>query len=249
MLTYERKEKIIEILKENTTATVDSLCKKLYSSGSTIRRDLAELEADGLIMRVRGGATILSSKNSDKPLLLRVNVNRSAKEIIARQALKYIKKGSTIFFDSSSTVCFLAELLDSKLGLTIITNGIPTLSVLSEIGGFNVICTGGTIKNGSALIGSRTVKAIENYTVDYAFISCCGVSETGVITETVEENSYIKRAMISGAKVKILLCDHSKFGLHFFSSTCTTKDINLIITDKALPSELLNNLGCTVIWP
>ncbi len=248
MLSFERKAKILELLRENQSATVDYLCKKLFASGATIRRDLAELDSDGLIIRVRGGATALAGNKSDAPQILRANDNKEKKAYIAKLALRYIKYGATMFFDSSSTVGFLAEIMNEKGGNTVITNGISTLNKLSMVNGIETICTGGNVINHSALVGDIAIKTIENYCADLLFFSCCGISNNGYVTEALPTHAAVKRAMLESSKTKILLCDSTKFGKEFFCKSCLIKGIDLIITDKKPSDEFCAACNCKVIY-
>ena len=112
MLPLERQEKILEILSKRKAITVDELCSELYSSGATIRRDLAALESNRLIHRTHGGAVFIDGTANDFPLTLRESKNMLLKERIAAKALPLIHDGMTLFMDSSSTVNAVAERLN-----------------------------------------------------------------------------------------------------------------------------------------
>lgn len=233
MLFHERQRQIMTILKERKSITVGLLCSKLYTSPATVRRDLAAMEQNNLLLRVRGGAVLTPAHTKDQPHLLRKEVNTEKKEIIAKIATKYIENGSSCFFDSSSTVSFLAkEVVERKDSLTVITNGLDTLNILGMQSSFCVIMTGGTFKNGSCLLGQNAVLSTRRYYADYIFFSCCGISQSGVITEAEEDNAVIKESMLSRATKKILLCDSTKLNTKYLCQTCTLKDIDLLITDK-----------------
>ncbi len=248
MLSFERREIILDILRQKQVATVEELSKQSYSSGATVRRELAVLEADGLIMRIRGGATILNGNNNDAPLLFRAKVNIDKKIHIAKIARQFFKKGATMFWDSSSTVCCLANMIEEKSGITVITNSIPALTALGTVNGLDIISTGGHVFHNSALVGDIAVRNIDNYFADYLFFSCCSISENGHISEASEINATVKKAMLANAKIKILLCDSTKFGDKHFCKTCTCKDIDLIITEKKPSDIFIEQLNCKIIY-
>lgn len=249
MLSFERQQQILEILNQHKCVTVDFLCKQLFASSATIRRDLAEMSEKKLIVRVHGGAALLEGTNQDIPLLVRVNKHRDKKEIIAKLAMKYISDSSTIFMDSSSTVTFLAERMDSFRELSIITNGIPTMNTLNEKNGAKIFFCGGLIKNNSSVTGPAAIDFIGNYRADLFLFSCCGLSLDGGCTEADEENAAIKKQMFRNAKKRILLCDSTKFGEEFFCKVCSAENIDIIITDQKPAAEFLAICKSSLIYP
>lgn len=240
MLSYERQQQILELLKQERFVTVPYLCKKLYSSSATIRRDLQELHDVGQLRRVRGGATTIESFSEDAPFLLRTNTELEKKKSIASLALSYIKDSDILLFDSSSTVTALAKLLNGHKHLTVVTNGLVTLSVLNEHPSMKLYAIGGRIQNQSSMVGPDALSMIGQYYADKLFFSCCGLSTGAGITEANEENARIKREMLLHAKEKILLCDSTKLGKTFFSKTCEITDIDMIITDRKPDSDMIS---------
>lgn len=249
MLFQERQREIMTILKERKSATVWLLANRLFVSPATIRRDLIIMEQNNLLLRVHGGAVLPPTHSKDQPHLLRKEINTSAKESISKVALRYLENGSICFFDSSSTVSFLAKAATGrKENLTVITNGLDTLNILGEESDFSIIATGGVYKNNSCLLGHGALSSIDRYYADCVFFSCCGISAHGSITEAEEENAAVKSKMLSRATKKILLCDSSKLDTQFLSVTCGLKDIDLLITEKK--PENYNELSdlVKIVW-
>jgi DeoR/GlpR family transcriptional regulator of sugar metabolism len=246
MLSYERQNQIIDLLKENQYVTVPFLCKKLYSSSATIRRDLSDMSDKGLLTRVRGGATRIDGINHDTPLFVRSNKNREKKKIIANLALSYIKDSKTIFMDSSSTVSFLAAKLGDFHNLTIITNGIVTSNLLNEQTSAKIFLCGGLIKTNSSIVGQVAIETIQNFRGDILFFSCCGLSPEVGLTEADEDNAVVKKQMMKSAKERILLVDSTKFSEEFFCKTCNIGDVDVIITDQKPSDHFLTHLPTSV---
>ncbi len=232
MISYERQKQILEILRMRDSATIQSLCAKLYASPATIRRDLAEMERGGLIVRVRGGATLKDINTRDTPFLLRSSINTEKKEVIALLALSLIKDSSSIMMDSSTTTAVLARSLGSVRDLTIITNGLSAIAALNEFSDARVIATGGFVKNNSSLLGDCAVNTLKNYYADIAFFSCRGVDISAGVTDAEEESASFKRAMLSRTAKRVLLCDSTKFSRSYLCSVCRLEDVDIIITDK-----------------
>ena len=238
MLPLERQNKILELLIARQAASVEEICHTLYSSGATIRRDLKILESNGLIHRTHGGAVYVDGNAKDFPLTLRESENSIAKNIIAQKALPYIRDGQTLFMDASSTVCRLAERLTGFQHLRVITNGLKTANILSEIDGVDVYCTGGRLReNAKSLVGSHAIDFVSCYNADLAFFSCRGVSPEIGITESNEDEANIKLIYMKNAAHVILMCDSSKLGNQYFCKVSGLDSIWKLLTDVELSPE------------
>lgn len=238
MLPLERQNRILEILAQKRAATVDELCSTLYSSGATIRRDLKMLETTGLIRRTHGGAVYIDSNTTDFPMPLRETENPEKKELLVRRALPLIRDGLTLFLDSSSTVCHLAKHLGGYQQLRVVTNSLKTANILAELDGPEVHCTGGRLReNAMSFVGTQAIHFVQQFSADYAFISCRGIHPQAGITDADENEAEIKRMYIQNAAETVLLCDSSKIGRRSFCRIAPLQDIRHIITDGVLPEE------------
>lgn len=251
MLSYERQNQIIALLREQKCATVEELSSALFASAATIRRDLAEMDKKGMITRVRGGAALVEGTNDDAPLLLRLSKEQGKKKSIARLALPFLQNVQTLFLDSSSTVTALAEELGKNKRLSVVTNGVATLNVLNENAAVKVFATGGLIKNNSSFVGPIAIHAVQQFHAEVFLCSCCGLSLLAGVTEASEDTTAIKQQMLQNAKRRILLCDSTKIGQEFFLKACDVQDMDMIITDQKPDSLFLSALkGKTeVIYP
>ncbi len=238
MLPLERQNRILEILTEKHAVTVDELCSRLFSSGATIRRDLKVLEGTGLIRRTHGGAVYIDTSTTDFPMPLRETENPEKKEQLVKRALPLIRDGLTLFLDSSSTVCHLAKHLGSFQQLRVVTNSLKTANILAELDGVEVYCAGGRLReNAMSFVGAQTIHFVQQFSADYAFISCRGIHPQAGITDADENEAEIKRLYIRNAADTVLLCDSSKIGIRSFCRIAALHDIRHIITDGVLPSE------------
>ncbi len=234
----KRQDKILEILAKRKAVTVDELCAELYSSGATIRRDLAALENNRLIHRTHGGAVYMDGTGRDFPLTLRESENMFLKEKIASKILSDIRDGMTLFMDSSSTVAALANKLNGFKNLRVVTNGIKTCNILSEKDGITVYCTGGKLReNAKSLVGAAAIRSIEGIYADIALFSCRGVTPDSGFTETNEDEAELKRAYIKNASHTVLLCDSSKFGKKYFQKIGDLSELWKLVSDIDLPPE------------
>ncbi|MDR1542235.1 MAG: DeoR/GlpR family DNA-binding transcription regulator [Clostridiales bacterium] len=233
MASLNRKELILNCMRDKNFVTVEYLCSVLYVSGATIRRDLKELEESRQIRRTRGGALLIEGIANEDPLAMRENRNEMQKQIIASQACKFIKDGMTLFLDSSSTVFILARNLDQFSNLRIITNGVKTVLLLSDRKDIAVMCTGGSLRSGSkSLVGQSAVEYAGRFNADAVFMSSRGFSLSGGSTEASEDEYFIKREFISKSKEKYLLCDTSKMNSDYLCRTAPLTAFTEVITES-----------------
>ena len=238
MLPLERQNTILELIKQRQAITVEDLCHQLYSSGATIRRDLKILEQSGLLRRTHGGAVFVQDAAKDSPAMLREVENPGPKSIIAQKARALICDGQTLFLDSSTTSCRLAERLNGFGHLRVVTNGLKTAMILSEIPGIQVYGTGGKLReNAQSFVGTQTTEAIARFHADLAFFSCRGVHPEGGITDSTEEEADVKRAYLQNATHSVLLCDSSKIGRQMFCKVGPLASVWKIFSDIPLPAE------------
>lgn len=219
MLQLQRQNKIMEHLKQHKEMTVKELCAVLYCSCATVRRDLCELEQQGLLKRSFGGAVINESFFDQQPLLVRSEKNISEKQRICAKAQHLLHPGDTVFVDASSTTYFLYSHMQNIPDLTVITNN-PHLNIaLSQLRVRN-FCTGGEMLNSAiALVGSEAERFVRGMHADAFFFSARGVFD-GHIYDSAKEDRDIKIAMLEHSDRHYFLCDSSKFGYKYpFSVT------------------------------
>ena len=135
MFEMERLENIMDYLRQKQTATVNVLAKRLYVSEATVRRDLNELERQGLIKRLHGGAVLLDGASRELPLYVREQQNAEGKRMIASKAARHLCDGQVIFLDASSTAMYMIKHFENFNSLTIVTNGLKTAQELSGLNG------------------------------------------------------------------------------------------------------------------
>ena len=233
MLAIERRREILERLRSDGKVLVSELARAFDVTEETVRRDLEKLDREGLVSKTYGGAVSKGNSSLDLPYSVRVSVNVSEKEKISETVAKYVNDGDRLMIDSSSTAIYIVKKLKSKKNLTIITNSVKILLELADKSDFTVLCTGGSLKEGSlSLGGSSAEKMIYSYHVDTAICSCKGLDMNLGVTDSNELDSLIKKAMFSCAERKILALDGGKFDSKSFVKVCDVKDLDMIITDS-----------------
>ena len=237
MLAIERRREIIARLTADGKVLVSELAKEFGVTEETIRRDLERLDKDGVASKTYGGAVSKQSAALDLPYNVRESVNVEQKQQLAEKLAMLIRDGDRLMVDSSSTALYVIKRIKSKKNLTIITNSVKILLELADKQDWTVLSTGGVLKKGAlSLTGSSAEKMINSYHVDTAICSCKGIDISLGITDSNENDSLIKQAMLHSAERRILALDNEKFDKKSFVKVCDFPDLDLIVTDSA-PTE------------
>ncbi len=237
MLAVERRNLILEKLQEEKRVVVSELSEQFGVSEETIRRDLDKFDKEGLAIKSYGGAVLNENTNTDMPFMVRRKKNMKGKKIIADIIGGLIADGDHIIVDPSTTAVSIVNALREKKRLTIITNSLEVLMELSDAPGWDIISTGGTLKeNYLALVGPRAMEGISSFNADKVILSCKGIDMQKGITDAHEMFSQVKKVMLNNAAQKILAVDYTKFDNVAFSQICDVTDIDMVVTDKK-PSE------------
>ena len=238
MLAIERRNEIIARLTAQGKVIVSELAKDFDVTEETIRRDLEKLDNEGLASKTYGGAIAKHNSSLDLPYNVRESVNVDKKQYISERICDMIRDGERIMLDSSSTALYITKKIKSKKNLTIITNSVKILLELADKSDFTVLSTGGVLKQGGlSLMGSSAEKMIKSYHVDTAILSCKGLDTELGATDSNENDSLIKQAMLSSAERRILALDIEKFDKKAFIQVCDASGVDIIVTDAQPPEK------------
>ncbi len=234
--TDPRRQQMLDLLEETGTLNVGELADRFGVSLVTIRKDLDELGAEGLLERTFGGAVFTHRSRFNRSFLQRALEHRQEKLAIAAAALEYIKDGDTIILDAGTTTLALAQLLKEQVkSAFVITCSVPSALELASAG-YDILLLGGMVRNKSlALLGRETLRIIERYRADKAFLGSTGfTAEMGHSTPNPDD-AQIKEALIRAADETYVLVDSSKYGHSCLTSFAQLRDVHLTITDSGLP--------------
>lgn len=226
ILKSERKQVILDKLKEQQFVRLEELVDELQTSESTVRRDLDDLEASGKLRRVHGGAEAPSNLQQEESIQQKSVKNIQEKRAIARKATELIEDGDVIFLDAGTTTELMIEHLGQK-NLTVVTNSIHHAVKLVEER-IKTIIIGGFVKESTdASIGASAVAHIRQLNFDKAFLGMNGVDKDYLTTPDMEE-AAIKRTVLENAKQPFVLVDSSKFGQFAFVKVAEVERASLI---------------------
>lgn len=236
--TVVRRQRIIEELTQHDEVTVAGLSRQLRVSDVTIRKDLQHLEDQGYLTRVRGGAVFSGRGQLELRFAARQQLCLEEKRRMAECAAGYVRPGSTVFLDGSSTIFQMTRLLREVSGLTVITNGLHAALELSFAVDVTTIVVGGILrKQSSSLVDLLTPDILRRLHVDTAFLSCRGFTVEHGMMESDLREAQLKRAMGQAAGRVIALVDHSKMDAVFMASSLLLHEVDLLICDTGLDEE------------
>ncbi|MGT2935545.1 DeoR/GlpR family DNA-binding transcription regulator [Streptococcus castoreus] len=220
---------------EDNYVALEDLMQLLDSSESTVRRDLGELEQEGRLHRVYGGAELFHSLQEELSNQEKSVKNSQVKKVIAQKASTLIYDNDVIFIDAGTTTEFLLPLLKAK-NLTVVTNSIHHATRLVELS-IKTIIIGGYVKQTTdASIGNMALEQIRQMNFDKVFLGMNGVDEAYLTTPDMEE-AVIKKAVMANAKQSYILVDGTKIGQVSFVKVAPIDDVT-IITERGTTSIL-----------
>jgi len=236
----ERKRMIVELVNAEEKVTVPQLCDRFSVSPATVRNDLRELEAFGLITRTHGGAIRNSRANFEPNAYDKEVAYIREKRDIAAAALQYVKRGDTIALDTGTTLYEFAKRLTDIDDLTIITNDLQIAIYLERYSSASIIFVGGSIRRDfHCTVGAKALSDLNGLNVDKAFMASNSISLTKGLTTPNIEMARIKEKIIEIADQVYLLADSSKIGKTSFVRFADIEDVDILVTDAGIsPSTL-----------
>ena len=234
MFVEERKQRILERIERRRKATVAELCEQFHVSSATIRSDLRDLEAAGLLIRTHGGAMVKSKTGLEQDMVQRGTQHLAEKRRIAERALELVEDGDTVILDTGTTTLELARLLGRRRDLTVVTNDLAIALALEAAESVRVLFMGGLVRRNyhcTMVHGSTGRDILAGLSVDKAFMACNSFSvEKGASTPDINQ-AETKKLMMSIAARVLLLFDASKVGRTSFACFAPLETIDTIVTD------------------
>ena len=239
MLANQRRDKILEMLREDGSAKVGDLARIFKVTEVTIRQDLEKLEKEEMLIREHGGAYLKNIENQVNDFYVaHQELQTGAKEKIAAKCLEFIESGDTIILDSGSTVTEIARKLKGFRNLTVITNALNIAMMLGTEPGIEVVMTGGEFKPPTlSLTGQKAADFFKGINVSKLFLATAGISLKSGLTYPSLSDIIVKKAMIEAAETTYLVADSSKIGKNAFASLGALSLINYIITDDGIEDK------------
>jgi len=245
MLPINRRKVILKLISEKKSLTCMEASESLNVSIGTIRQDFKELEMQGVLKRIYGGAVLCEDFAENTVNISKREVtNWEVKDEMGLIASELIEDGEIIFMDGSSSSIYVAKHLKDRKNLTVITNAEKVVMELAESDGVKVVCVGGNLrKKNLSYVGKVAEDVIKKrYCANKLFISCQGASLHNGISDASESEAGVKAAMMSVSEKVILLCDKSKFEKIGFTKIADFDAIDYFVTDDDGSSDLMKSI-------
>lgn len=248
MYAPERQQAILGRARAEGRVDVTSLAGELDVTSETIRRDLRELERRGVLRRVHGGAIAVERRLGIEPAVEeRYSVQADAKERIAKAAVEHVlgllPDGGSLLLDAGTTTVRFADLLPMDRSYVIVTHALPIATLMVGRPNITVHLVGGQVRPGTlAAVGPWAERAFAEVSADVAVAGTNGISARRGVTTPDMAEAATKRAILRSARQCVLLADSSKFGRDEFAHVADLTEIDTIITDSEVASDMVDEI-------
>jgi DeoR family fructose operon transcriptional repressor len=233
----QRRQAILRTLRGSGRVDVGEIAAELGVTNETVRKDLIQLERQGLLRRVHGGAVPIEHLSFEPDVSARTEF-AGAKQRIALAAFAHLPAQGSVLLDAGSTTSRLADIFPSDRSLSVFTNTLPIALTLLGRPNLTVHTVGGRLRGStSAEVGPWADRTLRELNVDVAFLGTNGISLDRGLTTPDPAEAATKQLMLSAARRRILLADHGKVGLVSLCKHGELRDIDLLISDSGLPDD------------
>lgn len=241
MRPNERRQQILELLRQRERVSVDELAQILATSQETIRRDLAELSASGQVTKFHGGAALPPSGEHENAFQTRLNEHAQEKRAIARYAAGLFAPGDSIFIDTGTTTLLFGRELARLNRLTLITNSLLIANEAAASGN-RVFMIGGEFRPESQQnTGALALEQISRFNAEHAVITIGALDCDGAMDFSIEE-AEVARAMIAQVRNLTVIADSSKMGRRALFKVFPLNRISRLVVDRMPTGALLEAL-------
>lgn len=238
-----RRRELLNYLEKNNIGYTSTLCRELNVSAMTIHRDFEAMAKQGLVTLIRGGAAL----NHGTAVLYNMHLRQTQlpleKSRIAERCAQLTHEGNTIFIDCGSTAERIAEAINGKKNITILTNSLNCAQVLSDSKQNKLIMVPGVFSSPlHGFSGQLTTDFIRRFQVDILFLGANGIDAARGLTSPDYTDAETKRVLIRHANRTVIAADHTKLGRSFFVTIARPAEIDAIITDSSADKDMVNAL-------
>jgi DeoR/GlpR family transcriptional regulator of sugar metabolism len=240
MLAPQRHAYILDRLRADGAVRVADLTRELDVSDMTVRRDLEVLEAQGHLVKVHGGATLLRDTAVHEPGFdTKRTLEHAAKLAIAEAAASLVRPGMAVAISAGTTTYQICRLLCDVPRLTIVTNSVPAAEILYHGGrpDQTIILSGGVRTPSDALVGPFAVNALRTVNVDIVFLGVHGMHPRAGFTTPNMMEADTDQALIQTGGRLVVAADHTKWGISGVSTIARLSAADTVVSDDGLSDE------------
>ncbi len=237
MMTFNpsnRQIKILAMVEENGFVATEAMVTEFNVTPQTIRRDLNELNAQGLLTRFHGGAGQAKSIEN-RPYKDRLRTGVQAKRKIAELTASLVPNGASLFLNIGTTTEAVAEALLKHENLHVVTNNINVAQILSQNESFQIMIAGGQVRNhDGGIIGLSSTDFVGQFRMDIGIVGISGIDEDGALLDFDHQEVKTARIILDNSRKVILVADQHKFGRRAMNRMGYINDLDILVTDGEL---------------
>ncbi|WP_338201509.1 DeoR/GlpR family DNA-binding transcription regulator [Lactobacillus rizhaonensis] len=239
MLKSERLKTILQVVKTQKFVTVDELARALKVSDMTIRRDLNELHKANKILRIHGGAQLLSDQiRTEKSYQQKREIHSKEKYEVAKRACNLIHENDSIYVGPGTTLELLVANLKIK-HLRIVTNSLPVFEAAkNNMNDYELIMIGGSYRRISgAFVGALANNQLKTMSFSIGFVGVNGINDTSLTTANLEEGQT-EGIGLDHSQIKFVVADYTKLDHSDFHQFYDLRKVDGLITNHGIEPEL-----------
>ncbi len=245
----KRQKAILDMVADRGFVSTESMVVEFNVTPQTIRRDLNELNAEGLLTRFHGGAGQPQSIEN-RPYKDRLKSGVDAKRKIAALTASLVPNGASLFLNIGTTTEFVARALLKHENLHVVTNNINVAQILSSNESFKIMIAGGEVRNqDGGIIGLSSIDFVNDFRLDIGIVGIGGIDEAGVLLDFDHQEVKTARTILRNSRKTILVADKHKFGNPAMNRMGHLEDLDVLITDNkpaALYMDMCKKAGVKV---
>lgn len=234
----QRQDQIIALVRERGYASIEMMAEQFGVSQQTVRRDIIYLSEQNLLQRHHGGAGLPAGIDRLAYSNRKIR-NAREKSTIGRAIANEIPNGATLFMDIGTTMEAVAEALLQHEGLRVITNHIGVVSIFCENTDFEIILSGGLVRNRDrAVTGETTTEFLKKFRVGYGIFGIGSLTDDGQLLDYDYRDAQASRAALAISRQKFVAADHSKFNADAMMPFASIGEIDALFTNNAPPKGI-----------
>ncbi|ASY31839.1 MULTISPECIES: DeoR/GlpR family DNA-binding transcription regulator [unclassified Streptomyces] len=235
LIPDQRRELLVRHLRREGVLSVQQITQLFGVSHMTVRRDIAELERQGLVFSVPGGVRIASPVQTEPSYQTKTAVEQPQKQAMAARAAELVQDGMTVYLDAGTTLSAMVPLLARRESLTVVTNDFTTADLLMASPHIDVIHVGGRVEPANrSSVGRLAARTLRQLALDLAFVSTSSWDRLRGVTTPSELKVEVKKAAMECAGSSVLVAGSSKYGTFGKYRVAPLTSFDVVITDEDL---------------
>lgn len=243
LIPDQRRELLVKRLRQEGVLSVQQITQIFGVSHMTVRRDIAELERQGLVFSVPGGARIANRVHSEPSFQDKSHSEQPEKRAMAEEAGRLVRDGMTVYLDAGTTMLAMVPFLVGHEHLTVVTNDFGVVEQLFPARHLEVIHVGGRVEpDNHSSVGRLAAATVRQLSFDIAFISTSSWDLLRGVTTPSEHKVEVKQAALAAAGHSVLVAGSSKYGSFGMYRVAALSAFDTVVTDDALTEAAARGL-------